>query len=600
MGEQLSVERRPSAPTARQHPRNTCEVWCRFGAGLLSLLSLLGAVMCRQRPAPMPCPAASPSPPPPPPRSVQSPKQTCGAVWGSTYRRHRARVVRLWCYWVLLVVCGGCGSVGGLAAGGVKARRVPTSGRLAALRRHALGGGQGDDPGSVTQPWGAQDESGLREGGEERNQRSLAAWVWVEGKGVMRWRRVWDGDGTQEWDGDGTGGAADGPSRPPCSCPTPWSSGGAQGGASTLQLLPGRQRSPHVLTSTANSTGPFVLPSHHLLHERSQLRLPLVGEICSTNRTSAPSLHAAGPTLLCSPSVRRGRGMERTQRQAGQHGAAPGATKQEPQHNSTQRPQHQQLCPSSYAPAALPQRYAGTLDRVKHPVLLQTPAPSLCDHNSLSSCSKEPPAGCSHDPFGLSAAMMRWDGRDWQRMIMEHGQSCSDSTGHNTYHSILRQTPRSCLGARAWLRGLLHPSSPPPGSGFNLELPDVGPTGSPNPIPTSGLREVLHRADSITDVGPSSSDSGMHRTPGVPGQEPPAAPEPIPLTCTAHVSRGEATERVTPAGVGVVGHGIDDSLQVFLLLQTGGVRLRGAWGKAGSVTAPPGQGEEMGHCSRMG
>ena len=153
-------------------------------------------VLCRECPVLMPCPAASPSPSPPPPRSVQSPKQTCRAVWGSTYRRHRARVVQLWCYWVLLVVCGGCGSVGGLAAGGVNARRVPTSGRLAALRRHALGGGQGDDPGSVTQPWEhrmkAASERAERSG---TNAPLLGRYGW-KGGGVMRWRRVWDGDGT--------------------------------------------------------------------------------------------------------------------------------------------------------------------------------------------------------------------------------------------------------------------------------------------------------------------------------------------------------------------------------------------------------------------
>lgn len=173
------------------------------------------------------------------------------------------------------------------------------------------------------------------------------------------------------------------------------------------------------------------------------------------------------------------------------------------------------------------------------------------------------------------------------------------STGHAL-------TAASCARpcAAAWVQELGFgvcpiPAHPPPGSGFNLELPDVGPTGSPNPIPTSGLGEVLHRAASM-DVRPSSSGSGTHWTSGVPGQEPPAAPEPTPLTCTAHVSRGEAAERVAPAGVGVVGHGVDDSLQVFLLLQTGGVRLRGAWGRAGSVTAPPGQREGMGHRSRMG
>lgn len=189
---------------------------------------------------------------------------------------------------------------------------------------------------------------------------------------------------------------------------------------------------------------------------------------------------------------------------------------------------------------------------------------------------------------------MGWDGRDRQWMTME-----PLSTGHAL-------TAASCARpcAAAWVQELGFgvcpiPAHPPPGSGFKLELPDVGPTGSPNPIPTSDLGEVLHRAASM-DVRPSSSGSGTHRTSGVPGQEPPAAPEPTPLTCTAHVSRGEAAERVAPAGVGVVGHGVDDSLQVFLLLQTGGVRLRGAWGRAGSVTAPPGQQEGMGHRSRMG
>lgn len=198
---------------------------------------------------------------------------------------------------------------------------------------------------------------------------------------------------------------------------------------------------------------------------------------------------------------------------------------------------------------------------------------------------------CSNDEVGWQG-LATDDNGAWPELLRQH------RTQHLPQHPA--PDPTLLLGCKSLASGSAPPQLTPPRSGFNLELPDVGPTGSPNPIPTSGLREVLHRADSITDVGPSSSDSGMHRTPGVPGQEPPAAPEPIPLTCTAHVSRGEATERVTPAGVGVVGHGIDDSLQVFLLLQTGGVRLRGAWGKAGSVTAPPRQGEELGHCSRMG
>lgn len=98
--------------------------------------------------------------------------------------------------------------------------------------------------------------------------------------------------------------------------------GASEGEASTLQELPqpGASARPpqgsvhsHVLTSAANSTGPIVLPSHHLLHERSQLRLSLVGEICGTNKTSALGLAALlqrGPPALPphSRSGRRGRG----------------------------------------------------------------------------------------------------------------------------------------------------------------------------------------------------------------------------------------------------------------------------------------------------
>lgn len=82
-----------------------------------------------------------------------------------------------------------------------------------------------------------------------------------------------------------------------------------------------------------------------------------------------PACVLAGPSLLCFPSVQRGRGTERTQRQAGWRGAAPGVTKQELQHNSTQRAQHQQLCPSNSAPAALPQQFCPS-----------SSAPALCRH----------------------------------------------------------------------------------------------------------------------------------------------------------------------------------------------------------------------------
>lgn len=113
-------------------------------------------------------------------------------------------------------------------------------------------------------------------------------------------------------------GAAAGPSRPPCGCPTAGASGSRGSVYSTAAARAGPWRGPwrsarsHVLTSAANRTGPFVLPSHHLLHERSQLRLPLVGEICSTNTTSAPGLAGLlrGALPPCPPrcSGRRGRG----------------------------------------------------------------------------------------------------------------------------------------------------------------------------------------------------------------------------------------------------------------------------------------------------
>lgn len=102
-----------------------------------------------------------------------------------------------------------------------------------------------------------------------------------------------------------------------------------------------------------------------------------------------PACVLAGPSLLCFPSVQRGRGTERTQRQAGRRGAAPGVTKQEPQHNSTQRAQHQQLCPSNSAPAALPQHRAGTLDQVHHPFSFSKPQ----HHPSVTATPFLPAAG---------------------------------------------------------------------------------------------------------------------------------------------------------------------------------------------------------------
>lgn len=109
MGEQLSVG--SDGQTLQPHA-GTHGMHARFGAGLLSPLSLLGAALCRECPVLTPCPAASPlsSATATPSRSVQSPKQTCGAVRCSTYRRHRARVVQLWCYWGL-VVCVGWGGL---------------------------------------------------------------------------------------------------------------------------------------------------------------------------------------------------------------------------------------------------------------------------------------------------------------------------------------------------------------------------------------------------------------------------------------------------------------------------------------------------------
>lgn len=44
------------------------------------------------------------------------------------------------------------------------------------------------------------------------------------------------------------------------------------------------------------------------------------------------------------------------------------------------------------------------------------------------------------------------------------------------------------------------------------------------------------------------------------------------------MGRAEATtERVAPTSVRIMGHGVDDGLQVLLLLQTGRVCLGGAW-----------------------
>lgn len=113
-------------------------------------------------------------------------------------------------------------------------------------------------------------------------------------------------------------GAAAGPSRPPAAAPRQERAGSRGSVYSTAAARAGPWRGPrrsarsHVLTSAANRTGPFVLPSHHLLHERSQLRLPLVGEICSTNTTSAPGLAGLlrGALPPCPPrcSGRRGRG----------------------------------------------------------------------------------------------------------------------------------------------------------------------------------------------------------------------------------------------------------------------------------------------------
>lgn len=87
-----------------------------------------------------------------------------------------------------------------------------------------------------------------------------------------------------------------------------YSTRAAQGWGS--QRGPPRQCPQPVLTSTAQSPRPFVLPSHHLLHERSQLRLlPLVGEICSTKRRSG----SRGPLGAPQAPLEPGRGRRKQQ-----------------------------------------------------------------------------------------------------------------------------------------------------------------------------------------------------------------------------------------------------------------------------------------------
>lgn len=199
-------------------------------------------------------------------------------------------------------------------------------------------------------------------------------------------------------------GAAAGPSLPPCSCPTAESSGGAKGkhllynscpkpGAFTRPLR-GSVHS-HVLTSTANSTGPIVLPSHHLLHERSQLRLSLVGEICSTNKTSALGLAVllqrdppALPPHNCSGG--RGRG-QRKQQQAGAPGAGtrrPACGKHLPAGATAKRHLVQQrergLDPPAALPRPCPRRFAPWGDHPGTATARQPPALRLPRHHARS------------------------------------------------------------------------------------------------------------------------------------------------------------------------------------------------------------------------
>lgn len=222
----------------------------------------------------------------------------------------------------------------------------------------------------------------------------------MEGTGSGARGSGWS-DWSHEWDGDGTGSCLrvlqPVPPSLPCGCPMPESSGEARGKQLLYPSCPGPgafARPPrgsvhsHVLTSTANSTGPIVLPSHHLLHERSQLRLPLVGEICSTNKTSAlslPVLPQQDPPALPPHGCSRGRegARGRNQRQAGEPGAgtrgqhAGGTFQLQPRHGGTcsssvsrgWTPQHQRvppLCPSPALGGTAQSRGAG-----------QSPAPCL-------------------------------------------------------------------------------------------------------------------------------------------------------------------------------------------------------------------------------
>lgn len=146
------------------------------------------------------------------------------------------------------------------------------------------------------------------------------------------------------WRWRGAASGSCGRSLPPSPAAAPCqSSGEARGKQLLYPSCPGTgafARPPrgsvhsHVLTSTANSTGPIVLPSHHLLHERSQLRLPLVGEICSTNKTSALSLAVLlpqGPPALPPHGCSRGRegAREGTSGKQESPGPGPGASMQD-------------------------------------------------------------------------------------------------------------------------------------------------------------------------------------------------------------------------------------------------------------------------------